>query len=250
MLEENQKEMSLLKTQIRNVEIQVGQVAQENHRRLPVGLPSDTVSTSKGKEQCNAVTLRSGKQLEEKSEKQELISNNLEGEIEESMLEQPPKGPELHNNLKESCSQENKAPQQPETSRAHEQSPEEQNQQPEKLKEGEKQKSVLKPKEDPMWNFPELRPPPPCPLRQKKAKLEDKEYKQFLEMMKSVNLSISAYELFTGTPKYAKFFKQMMSHKEVDTESEVITLSAKCSSLIKKDIKLPKKLKYPGSCNI
>ena len=55
-----------------------------------------------------------------KSEKQELISNNLEGEIEESMLEQPPKGLELHNNLKESCSQENKAPQQPETSRAHE----------------------------------------------------------------------------------------------------------------------------------
>ena len=125
MLEESRREVSLLKSQLRNVEVQVGQVAQDNQRRLPGGLPSDTVSTSKGKEQCNAVTLRSGKQLEEKSENQELISNNLEGEIVESMPEQLPKGPELYNNLKGSCSQENKAPQQPETSRAYEQSPEE-----------------------------------------------------------------------------------------------------------------------------
>ena len=42
----------------------------------------------------------------------------------------------------------------------------------------------------------------------------------------------------------------MLTNKEVVTEDEVIALSAKCSSLVKKNIRLPKKLKDPGSCNI
>ena len=83
-----------------------------------------------------------------------------------------------------------------------------------------------------------------------KAKPQDKEYKKFLEMMKSVNLSISAYDIFPGTPKYAKFFKQMVSLKETNAEDELVTLSVQCSAMIKKDINLPKKLRDPGSCNI
>ena len=69
-------------------------------------------------------------------------------------------------------------------------------------------------------------------------------------MLKVVKINISAHELFAGILKYAKFFKTMLSNKEDVTEEEMVELSAKCSSLIKKDISLPKKLKDPGSCTI
>ena len=64
MFEEQVKKTSLLKTSLRNMEVQMGQLAQELHRRPQGGLPSDTVPNPKGKEQCHAVTLRSGKKLE------------------------------------------------------------------------------------------------------------------------------------------------------------------------------------------
>ena len=43
----------------------MGQLAQELHRRPQGGLSSDTVPNPKEKEQCHAVTFRSGKKLEE-----------------------------------------------------------------------------------------------------------------------------------------------------------------------------------------
>ncbi|XP_038874882.1 uncharacterized protein LOC120067385 [Benincasa hispida] len=61
----------LLKSQassIRNLEIQVGQIASELKNRQPGVLPSNTKTprNNNGKEQCHAVTLRSGKSLEER----------------------------------------------------------------------------------------------------------------------------------------------------------------------------------------
>ena len=69
-------------------------------------------------------------------------------------------------------------------------------------------------------------------------------------MLKEIKINISAHELFIGTPKYAKFFKIILSNKGDVEEEEMVELSAKCSSLIKKDISLSKKLKDPGSCTI
>ena len=42
----------------------------------------------------------------------------------------------------------------------------------------------------------------------------------------------------------------MLSNKEDIAEEEMVELSSKCSSLFKKDISLPEKLKDPGSCTI
>ena len=84
----------------------------------------------------------------------------------------------------------------------------------------------------------------------RKKKDTDAEYTRFLEKMKSTTLNISAYELFTGVPKYARFFKTMLSTKEEPEVKEITELSAICSSILKKDTQLPKKLKDPGSCNI
>ena len=63
MYEEQQKEMAQLKTYLKTMEVQVGQIAHDNNRRQQGNLPSDIVSTSRGKNQCNAMALRSGKQI-------------------------------------------------------------------------------------------------------------------------------------------------------------------------------------------
>ena len=59
-------------------------------------------------------------------------------------------------------------------------------------------------------------PPPPFPVkrRTRKIKSQDKEYQRFVQMLKEIKINVSAHELFTGIPKYAKFFKTMLSNKE------------------------------------
>ncbi|XP_062104022.1 uncharacterized protein LOC133815169 [Humulus lupulus] len=50
---------------LRNLEIQVGQLANEMRSRPQGSLPSDTINPrGEGKEECKAITLRSGKELE------------------------------------------------------------------------------------------------------------------------------------------------------------------------------------------
>ena len=49
-------------------------------------------------------------------------------------------------------------------------------------------------------------PKPPSPFlvakkKKTKAKQENQEYLRFVKMLKEVNLNISAYDIFTGTPK-------------------------------------------------
>lgn len=66
------------------MEIQIGQIVQEVHRRLQEGLPSDTIVKPNDKEQCNTITLRSGKELRgieiEKGQNSSTISE-LEGNV-------------------------------------------------------------------------------------------------------------------------------------------------------------------------
>ena len=64
MYEEQQKEMIQLKIYLKTMEVQVGQIAQDANRQKQGNLPSDTVSMSRGKDQCNVVALRSGKQIQ------------------------------------------------------------------------------------------------------------------------------------------------------------------------------------------
>ncbi|XP_021284056.1 uncharacterized protein LOC110416390 [Herrania umbratica] len=49
---------------LRNLETQVGQLANSINNRPQGSLPSDTQINPKGKEQCQAITLRSGKEIE------------------------------------------------------------------------------------------------------------------------------------------------------------------------------------------
>ena len=104
---------------------------------------------------------------------------------------------------------------------------------------------------DKLWNFPNLpRPPPPYPLKPEKIKDENKEFINFVKMMKKVNMNISMFELFTNVPKFDKFLKEMIANKERYEEDSIVEVSATCSRIIKKDIYIPPKLKNPRSCTI
>lgn len=63
LIEEQGKRTNLLETNIKNMKVQIGQIAQELYKRPQEGLRSDIVINPKGKEQCHAVTLKSGKQV-------------------------------------------------------------------------------------------------------------------------------------------------------------------------------------------
>lgn len=63
MLEERGKMTSLLETNMKNMKVQIGQLAKDLHRRPTTSLPSDTGVNPNGKQQCHAVTLRSGKEV-------------------------------------------------------------------------------------------------------------------------------------------------------------------------------------------
>ena len=66
----------------------MGQMAQERHIRQQGTLPSDTVANPKGKEQCHAITLRSGNELTAETTEQTEASRPDEN-IEDMQAETP-----------------------------------------------------------------------------------------------------------------------------------------------------------------
>ena len=60
-IEEQWNDMASLRAHVKNLNTQLGQVAQDANQRSTGGLSSDTFPAGKDKEQCNAMTLRSGK---------------------------------------------------------------------------------------------------------------------------------------------------------------------------------------------
>ena len=80
---------------------------------------------------------------------------------------------------------------------------------------------------------------PPLPVKSKRKKNVDQEYARFVEIMRSMTLNNSAYDLCMVSSKYAKFFKTMLSTKKEPRTDDLVTISARCSSLLKKDIQLP-----------
>ena len=91
----------MLRNHMKSVDIQIGQISQSNSHRQQGGLPSDTVSTSKGKEQCNAMALRSGKLLQPPVENLKLNTGHFQSQDEEEEVEKVYNDPEpLENNDK------------------------------------------------------------------------------------------------------------------------------------------------------
>ncbi|KAL5549092.1 hypothetical protein UlMin_004323 [Ulmus minor] len=199
---------------LRNLENQVGQLANELKNRPPGTLPSNTESPKRdGKEHCKAITLRGGKTLEapkinEKNPK-ELVSrqeeeNNEQGNVEKESREAKNSG-------------ENS------------------------------EKSGANAAAMPHQNLQQTIPPPPFPQRFKKQQQEH-QFRRFLDVLKQLHINIPLVEALEQMPNYVKFMKDMLTKKRRFGEFETVALTRECSAVLQN--KLPPKLKDPGSFTI
>ncbi|KAL5541145.1 hypothetical protein UlMin_044362 [Ulmus minor] len=196
---------------LRNLENQVGQLANELKNRPPGTLPSNTESPKRdGKEHCKAITLRGGKTLEapeikEKNQKY-LVSRQEEENNEQGNVE------------KESREAENS---------------------------GENsEKSGANAAAMPQQNLQQTRPPPPFPQRFKKQQ-QDHQFRRFLDVLKQLHINIPLVEALEQMPNYVKFMKDMLTRKRRFGEFETVALTRECNAVLQN--KLPPKLKNPGS---
>ncbi|KAJ9147268.1 hypothetical protein P3X46_029445 [Hevea brasiliensis] len=87
-------------------------------------------------------------------------------------------------------------------------------------------------------------PPLPFSQRFQKAKL-DKQFGKFLEVLKSLHVTIPFTDALAQMPSYAKFLKEILSNKKKLEEFETVALTEESSAILQN--KLPPKLKDPGT---
>lgn len=76
-MEDHTIRLNFYYTTLRNIEVQLWQLAQDIHRRPQGGIQSDTVGNPKGNEQCCVIRLRSRNMLKNKNEEREVDKNIL-----------------------------------------------------------------------------------------------------------------------------------------------------------------------------
>ncbi|KAL1317482.1 hypothetical protein AAHE18_15G136800 [Arachis hypogaea] len=84
--------------------------------------------------------------------------------------------------------------------------------------------------------------PYPRKLRQEE---QDKKFARFVDYLRTLEIKILFAEALEQIPSYAKFMKEILSHKKDWRETERVLLTEECSAVILKSI--PEKLKDPGS---
>ncbi|XP_062100899.1 uncharacterized protein LOC133806827 [Humulus lupulus] len=192
---------------MRNLENQVGQLANELKNRPQGALPSYTENPRDvGKEQCKAITLRSDKELESSKK-------NYGHENEPSSIQNHRKASkdEERSDMLESASAQDVA-----ASRTPQKSPE-------------------------IQNLPQQLPFPQRFQKQKK----DGQFKKFLDMLRQLHINIPLVEALEQMPNYVKFMKDILTKKRRLGEFETVALTKECSSFLQN--KLPPKMKDPGS---
>ena len=75
--------------------------------------------------------------------------------------------------------------------------------------------------------------------------------KGILNTFKKVEINIPLLDAVRQIPKYAKFFKELCTHKTRIMDKEVVNMGRNMSSLIKKPaVRMPQKCKYPGMFSV
>ncbi|KAJ4724584.1 DNA-directed DNA polymerase [Melia azedarach] len=203
---------------IRNLEMQVGQLTSMMTERQQGSLPSNTETNPK--EQVKAITLRSGKQLEEPQGK---MKAQKEGQSEVSASNQAKTEEEVGEKEME-CTVDTNKEETPSLAAHETMTP---------------QKKLLSP--------PPYVPPIPFPQRLRKNKL-DKQFSKFLDVFKKLHINIPFVDALEQIPSYVKFMKEILSNKRKLEENETVMLTEECSTILQN--KLPTKLKDPGSFTI
>src|SRR5438045_1568337 len=189
---------------IKNLEMQMGQIHNLLSNRPQGAFPSDTEKNPR--EQANAITLRSRKTYDDPK------VNDAQAEV-----------------IKEKELQ------------AEEDRVQAEKEDEEKARvEAEKEKERIRVEEG-VKRYQDIYDPLPFPGRLKKQ-AEEKHYKKFLEIFRSLHISIPLADALKQIPKYAKYLKDMLTKKKWG-EHETVMLTEESSALLKKN--LPPKLKDP-----
>ncbi|XP_050125739.1 uncharacterized protein LOC126603005 [Malus sylvestris] len=202
---------------IKNLEIQMGQLAHSLAVREKCSFPSQTEVNPRNHEQAKAITLRRGKQVKtavdfEKNNEEEKVETISQEEQPLSDVVQPLAIPGT-------------------TSKASPQSV---------IAATPLPKPVVQPVKPYV-------PPIPFPQRLKKNMLDEKYFK-FLEMFKKLEINIPFADALEQMPNYAKFMKDIISKKRKFGDHEKIQLTEECSAILQR--KLPLKQKDRGSFKI
>ncbi|XP_061351350.1 uncharacterized protein LOC133296396 [Gastrolobium bilobum] len=195
---------------IKNLENQVGQLADAMRSR-PVGtLPSNTENPrGEGKEQIKAIALRNGKAVDEPDhikDYHKMKESEGQNEVEQVVVEEE----------------------------IGEQQVDKQTKSPEQNAAVRKQHSQPADKAS--------RPPPPFPQRLHKQQ-DDKQFKRFMDVLKQLHINVPLVEALEQMPSYAKFMKDILSRKKGVKEYETVALTQESNRFLNK---LPPKLKDPG----
>ncbi|XP_062089707.1 uncharacterized protein LOC133796249 [Humulus lupulus] len=178
---------------LRNLENQVGQLANELRNRPHGTLPSDTENPRNGrKEHCKAVALRNGKGLENSK-----ANSGHEGEP--SSIQ-----------INEEIQKDTKIPSVEKSASAQNATGMPQHQLPDSSS---------------------TRQPPPFPQRFQKKKL-DSQFKKFLDILRQLHISIPLVEALEQMPNYVKFMKDILTKKRQLGEFETVALTKECSSFL------------------
>ncbi|KAL1333587.1 hypothetical protein AAHE18_11G111800 [Arachis hypogaea] len=84
----------------------------------------------------------------------------------------------------------------------------------------------------------------PYPQKLRKEE-QDKQFARFADYLRTLEIKIPFAEALEQIPSYAKFMKEILSHKKDWRETERVLLTEECSAVILKSF--PEKLKDPGS---
>src|SRR3954462_10183607 len=209
-LESNDMLMKNQSASIKHLEMQMGQIHNLLSNRPQGAFPSDTEKNPR--EQANAITLRSGKTYDDPK------VNDAPAEVN--------KGKELQ------AEKDRVQAEKEDEEKAH--------------LEAEKEKERIRVEEG-VKRYQDIYDPLPFPGRSKKQ-AEEKHYKKFLEIFRSLHINIPLADALEQMPKYAKYLKDMLTKKKKWGEHETVMLTEESSALLKK--KLPPKLKDPGSFSI
>ncbi|KAJ9129832.1 hypothetical protein P3X46_035238 [Hevea brasiliensis] len=85
-------------------------------------------------------------------------------------------------------------------------------------------------------------PPLPFPQRFQKAKL-DKQFGKFLEVLKSLHVTIPFTDALAQMPSYAKFLKDILSNKKKLEEFETVALTEESTSVSLMPLSIYEKVK-------
>ncbi|KAJ9566190.1 hypothetical protein OSB04_002156 [Centaurea solstitialis] len=238
---------------IKNLETQVGQMALEIRNRPTGSLPSDTETPQRiGKEHVKAVTLRNGKDLNEKApiesgKKNAKSEKNFASSSSTQTMPSFSTMPLAQSNftspvpdfpLLSSITSNEKLPNEANTTISN---------------------TMIKPAS------PIILPSPPTPTPQKSTthtpvplyvpypqrlrnQKEEDQFKKFLDVFKQLHINIPLVEAIEQMPNYAKFLKDILSKKKKLNEYETVALTEGCSALITN--KIPPKMKDPGSFTV